>query len=66
MFFRSLSDRLRTIFRSRFSVVREINQKYAKPRIAMNRWQVAALSGLLCYLIFLILIFILKFITLIL
>jgi hypothetical protein len=46
------------------SAIREINQKYSKPRIKMTPWVNFALISLRVYLIALIAIMIYKFITL--
>jgi hypothetical protein len=45
-------------------VVREINEKYATPRIKMTKWVSIALLGIRIYLIVLVLILAYKFVTL--
>ena len=45
--------------------IREINQKYSKPRIQMSRPVKIALLALRLYLVFLIIMLLYKFITLI-
>lgn len=46
-------------------VVREINEKYATPRIKMTKWVSIALLGIRIYLIVLVLILAYKFVTLV-
>lgn len=45
-----------------FRVIREINRKYAKPRIKMTKWVKIALLGIRLYLIVLVIILVYKFI----
>jgi hypothetical protein len=54
-----------TAITSQFRVIREINQKYAKPRIKMTKWVRLALLGIRLYLIVLVLILAYKFYTVI-
>jgi hypothetical protein len=49
-----LDMRVFEVIRSRTSVIREINRKYAKPRIEMTRGVKIALLFLRLYLIFLV------------
>jgi hypothetical protein len=46
-------------------VVREINEKYATPRIKMTKWVSIALLGIRIYLIVLVIILAYKFVTLV-
>jgi hypothetical protein len=46
-------------------VIREINKKYATPRIKMTKWVSIALLGLRIYLIVLVIILAYKFISLV-
>lgn len=46
-------------------VVRDINEKYATPRIKMTKWVSIALFGLRIYLIVLVIILAYKFVTLV-
>jgi hypothetical protein len=46
-------------------VIREINKKYAVPRIKMTKWVKVALLGIRIYLIILIVILVYRFITLV-
>jgi len=46
-------------------VVRDINEKYATPRIKMTKWVSIALLGIRIYLIILVIILAFKFITLV-
>jgi hypothetical protein len=48
-----------------FRIIREINKKYAKPRIKMTKWVKIALLGIRLYLIILVIILVYKFITLV-
>jgi len=48
-----------------FRIIREINRKYAKPRIKMTKWVKIALLGIRLYLIVLVIILVYKFITLV-
>jgi hypothetical protein len=48
-----------------FRIIREINKKYAKPRIKMTKWVKIALLGIRLYLIVLVIILVYKFITLV-
>jgi hypothetical protein len=56
--------RLSGALRSRFSVIADINKKYAKPRIQMTRGVKMALLFLRLYLIFLVLVLGYKFASL--
>jgi hypothetical protein len=51
-----LDMRVFEVIRSRTSVIKEINRKYAKPRINMTRGVKIALLFLRLYLIFLVLV----------
>jgi hypothetical protein len=46
-------------------VVRDINEKYATPRIKMTKWVKIALLGIRIYLIVLVIILAYKFVTLV-
>jgi hypothetical protein len=48
-----------------FRIIREINRKYAKPRIKMTKWVKIALLGIRLYLIVLVIILVYKFITMV-
>jgi hypothetical protein len=50
---------------SQIRVVRDINEKYATPRIKMTKWVSIALLGIRIYLIVLVIILAYKFITLV-
>ena len=54
-----------SVIQNQVRVVREINEKYATPRIKMTRWVSVALLGIRIYLIVLVLILAYKFITLV-
>lgn len=56
--------RLKTLLRNRFSKIREINQRYARPRIKTSGGVAFALLALRGYLIILIIILFFKFFTL--
>jgi hypothetical protein len=53
------------LFKNRFSKIREINQKYATPRVKMTKGVRVALLLLRVYLILLVGILVVKFITLV-
>jgi hypothetical protein len=53
------------VFTGQFRIIREINKKYAKPRIKMTKWVKIALLGIRLYLIVLVIILVYKFITLV-
>jgi hypothetical protein len=53
------------LFKRRFNKIREINEKYAKPRVKMTRGVAVALFMLRLYLILLVGILIIKFITMV-
>jgi len=52
-------------FKRRFSKIAEINRRYAKPRVKMTKGVAFALFLLRLYLIFLVGILIIKFITMV-
>ena len=56
---------MRNFFRRRFSKIREINEKYSHPRVKMTRGVAVALFMLRLYLILLVGILVIKFITLV-
>ncbi len=56
---------MKNLFRLRFSKIREINEKYAKPRVKMTKGVAVALFLLRLYLILLVGILVIKFITLV-
>jgi hypothetical protein len=56
--------RMRAYIRRQYSIITEINRKYATPRIAMSRWVKIALLFLRLYLIFLVLLLGYRFLTL--
>jgi hypothetical protein len=56
---------MKKLFRRRFGKFREINEKYAQPRVKMNKGVAFALLLLRVYLILLVGILVIKFITLI-
>ena len=58
------TNRLRRFLRSRFVKIREINRKYAKPRIHMTRMVKLVLLMLRLYLLLLVGILFYKFYTL--
>jgi hypothetical protein len=58
---RSIRSRLSAVLAKRFSVIGDINRKYAKPRIKMTRSVKLALLFLRLYLIFLVLVLAYKF-----
>ncbi|MFA6523086.1 MAG: hypothetical protein WCS85_01840 [Candidatus Peribacteraceae bacterium] len=60
----SSRGRIRYFFRLRFAAFREINRKYAHPRIRQTRTVRFALGALFLYLLVLLGIFLVKFITL--
>lgn len=53
------------LFKGRFSKIREINEKYAKPRHKMTKGVAVALFLLRLYLILLVVILVIKFISLV-
>jgi hypothetical protein len=54
---------MREYFKRRFSKIREINRKYATPRVKMTKGVSFALLMLRIYLILLVAILVIKFIT---
>ena len=57
--------KLTAAIKNQVRVVREINEKYAKPRIKMTKWVSIALLGIRIYLIVLVIILAYKFVTLV-
>jgi len=57
--------RVREYIRRQYSVITEINRKYATPRITMSRWVKISLLFLRLYLIFLVLLLGYKFLTMV-
>ena len=60
---KKLHRRMVEALEERFSVIRDINKKYAKPRIKMTRGVKTALLFLRLYLIFLVIVLAYKFAT---
>jgi len=60
-----LSERFKTRITHQFEAIRDINQKYKKPRVKMTRWVKFSLLGIRIYLIVLLAILLYKFITLV-
>lgn len=60
-----IKEQFKVIFSGWFSTVREINKKYAKPRIKMTRGVSFALFALRIYLLILVGLLFYKFITII-
>jgi hypothetical protein len=58
-------QQLKIFFENRFRKIIEINKKYATPRIKMTPWVRFSLLMLRLYLVFLLVVLIYKFITLI-
>jgi hypothetical protein len=56
--------RAREFIRQQYSIITEINRKYATPRITMSRWVKLSLLFLRLYLIFLVLLLGYRFLTL--
>jgi hypothetical protein len=56
---------VKNLFKGRFGKIREINRKYDKPRVKMTKGVKVALFTLRLYLIILVGILIVKFITLV-
>ncbi len=56
---------MKRFFKRRFGKIREINEKYAKPRVKMTKGVAVALFMLRLYLIILVGILVIKFITLV-
>jgi hypothetical protein len=56
--------RLREYIRRQYSIITEINTKYATPRITMSRWVKLSLLFLRLYLIFLVILLGYRFLTL--
>ena len=54
---------VRDFFSHNFAKIREINQKYATPNVEMSGWVKGALLFLRLYLIFLVMLLLYKFIT---
>jgi hypothetical protein len=59
-----LLGRVREHIRRQYSIITEINRKYATPRITMSRWVKISLLFLRVYLIFLVLLLGYRFLTL--
>jgi hypothetical protein len=57
-------SRVREAIRRQYSIITEINRKYATPRITMSRWVKISLLFLRLYLIFLVLLLGYRFLTL--
>jgi len=55
--------RVREYIRRQYSVITEINRKYATPRITMSRWVKFSLLFLRLYLLFLVILLGYKFFT---
>jgi hypothetical protein len=55
--------RFRDYLRRQYSLITEINQKYATPRITMSRWVRLSLLFLRLYLIFLVILLGYRFLT---
>jgi hypothetical protein len=55
--------RVREYLRRQYSLVAEINRKYATPRITMSRWVRLSLLFLRLYLIFLVILLGYRFLT---
>jgi len=62
---RSFAKKAMNAFTGQFRIIREINKKYAKPRIKMTKWVKIALLGIRLYLIVLVIILVYKFITMV-
>lgn len=60
-----LNEKIKDFYKSNFSKIIEINAKYAQPKIGASRTVTVSLFLLRVYLIFLILLFVFKFITMI-
>jgi hypothetical protein len=58
-----LSDFIKSFFRENFSVIREINKKYATPRVKMTKLVSTSMFLLRLYLLFLVAILFYKFWT---
>lgn len=56
---------IRNFLRHNYSKIREINKKYATPNIEMSSWVKFSLLSLRLYLIFLLVLLMYKFITLV-
>ncbi|HXW68560.1 MAG TPA: hypothetical protein VEJ88_03050 [Dissulfurispiraceae bacterium] len=56
---------IRNFLRHNYSKIHEINKKYATPNIEMSRWVKLSLLSLRLYLIFLLVLLLYKFITLV-
>ena len=56
---------MRGMLKGRFNKIREINQKYAHPRVKMTKGVAVALFLLRLYLILLVGILVIKFITMV-
>ena len=61
----ALRSRSRDFLRRRFARFRDINAKYAVPRIPPRGWVRAALVGLLLYLLILLTVFVSNFLSLV-
>jgi len=60
----TMFGRVREYLRRQYSIIAEINRKYATPRIAMSRWVKLSLLILRLYLIFLVILLGYRFLTL--
>lgn len=60
-----LNDRIKSFCQDKFSKIIEINEKYAQPKIEMSKTVKISLLLLRIYLIFLILLFAVKFVMVI-
>jgi hypothetical protein len=58
-------SRIRRFFKNKFEKISEINEKYREPRLQMTKWVKFSLLFLRFYLLFLVLLLIYKFITII-
>lgn len=56
---------IKNIFSHSYAKVKHINEKYAAPNVEMSKWVKFSLLSLRFYLIFLVLLLMYKFITLI-
>lgn len=61
----TIKEKIKDFYQTNFSKIIEINAKYAQPKIGASRTVTVSLFLLRVYLIFLILLFVFKFITLI-
>ena len=61
---RHVQGRVKEYIRRQYSIIAEINRKYATPRITMSRWVKISLLFLRLYLVFLVILLGYKFLTL--